>query len=100
VLSWLARRLLIAGGFAASWFLTRDSPLFGLIEMVVATLLLVFIVAVLAYGQRLLRAALRRASANGENAGAPHEVRRKGIGQITPLIGEQLGCFLVPGTFG
>jgi hypothetical protein len=48
VLSWLARRLLIAGGFVASWFLTGDSPQFGLMEMAVATLLLVFIVAVLA----------------------------------------------------
>jgi hypothetical protein len=47
--SWLARGLLIAGGFVASWFMTRDSPQFGLMEMAVATLLLVFIVAVLAF---------------------------------------------------
>ncbi len=47
--SWLARGLLIAAGLVVSWFMTRDSPQFGIMEMAVATLLLVFIVAVLAF---------------------------------------------------
>jgi hypothetical protein len=49
IISWLARGLLIAAGFVASWFMTRDSPQFGLLEMAVALLLVVFIVAVLAF---------------------------------------------------
>jgi hypothetical protein len=49
LVSWLARGLLIAAGFVVSWFMTRDSPQFGLMEMAVATLLIVFIVAVLAF---------------------------------------------------
>jgi hypothetical protein len=47
--SWLARGLLIAAGFVASWFMTRDSPQFGLLEMAVGLLLFIFIVAVLAF---------------------------------------------------
>jgi formate hydrogenlyase subunit 3/multisubunit Na+/H+ antiporter MnhD subunit len=49
IISWLARGLLIAAGFVASWFMTRDSLQFGLLEMAVALLLVVFIVAVLAF---------------------------------------------------
>jgi hypothetical protein len=49
MISWLARGLLIAAAFVASWFMTRDSPQFGLVEMAVATLLLVFIVATLVF---------------------------------------------------
>jgi hypothetical protein len=49
MLSWLARGVLIVAGFVASWFMTRDSPQFGVMEMAVATLLFVLIVAVLAF---------------------------------------------------
>jgi hypothetical protein len=49
IISWLARGLLIAAGFVASWFMTRDTPQFGLLQMAVGLLLLVFIVAVLAF---------------------------------------------------
>ena len=49
IISWLARGLLIAAGFVASWFMTRDSPQFGLLEMAVGLLLFIFIVAVLAF---------------------------------------------------
>jgi len=49
MLGWLARGLIIAAGFVTSWFMTRDSKQFGLVEMAVATLLLVIIVAVLAF---------------------------------------------------
>jgi hypothetical protein len=49
MISWLARGLLIAAGFVTSWFMTKDSPRFGVMEMAVAILLLVFIVAVLAF---------------------------------------------------
>ena len=49
MVSWLARGLLIAAGIVTSWFMTKDSPQFGLMEMAVALLLIVFIVAVLAF---------------------------------------------------
>ncbi len=49
MISWLVRGLLIAGGSVASWFMTRDSPQFGLIQMAVTILLVIFIVAVLAF---------------------------------------------------
>jgi formate hydrogenlyase subunit 3/multisubunit Na+/H+ antiporter MnhD subunit len=46
--AWLVRGLLIVAGFVASWLVTKDSPQFGIMEMAVATLLLIIIVAVLA----------------------------------------------------
>jgi hypothetical protein len=49
MISWLARGLLIVGGSITSWFVTKDSPQFGVIEMAVATLLLALIVAVVAF---------------------------------------------------
>jgi hypothetical protein len=49
MIGWLVRGLLIAGGFVASWFVTRDTPQFGLMQMAVTILLIVFIVAVLAF---------------------------------------------------
>jgi len=47
--SWLTRGVLIAAGFVASWFMTKDTPQFGVMEMAVTTLLIVLIVAVLAF---------------------------------------------------
>jgi hypothetical protein len=46
---WIVRGVLIVAGFVASWLVTKDSPQFGFMEMAVATLLLVIIVAVLAF---------------------------------------------------
>jgi hypothetical protein len=46
---WFVRGLLIVAGFVASWFVTRDSPQFGVMEMAVTILLLILIVAVLAF---------------------------------------------------
>jgi formate hydrogenlyase subunit 3/multisubunit Na+/H+ antiporter MnhD subunit len=48
MIAWLVRGLLIVAGFVASWLVTKDSPQFGIMEMAVATLLLIIIVAVLA----------------------------------------------------
>ncbi len=49
VFSWIFRILLIIVGFIASWFVTRDSPQFGVFEMAVALVLIVLIVAVMAF---------------------------------------------------
>ncbi len=49
MIGWFARALLIAAGFVASWFITSDAPQFGLMQMAVALVLLVFTVAVLVF---------------------------------------------------
>jgi hypothetical protein len=49
MISWVARGLLIAAGFVASWFVTSDAPQFGLMQAAVVLILLVSIVAVLAF---------------------------------------------------
>jgi hypothetical protein len=49
MLSWIVRGLLIAAGFVASWFVARDAPQFGLMQVAVALVLMVFVVAILAF---------------------------------------------------
>ena len=49
MVSWLVRGLLIVAGFVTSWFMTKDSPQFDLMEMAVTLLLIVFTLAVLAF---------------------------------------------------
>jgi len=49
MVAWLVRGLLLVSGFGASWFVTKDSPQFDVMEMAVATLLIVLIVAVMAF---------------------------------------------------
>jgi hypothetical protein len=49
MLGWIARVLLIAAGVVASWFVAKDSPQFGIMQMAVALVLVVLIVWVLAF---------------------------------------------------
>jgi hypothetical protein len=49
MVSWIVRGLLLAAGSVASWFVAKDAPGFGVIQMMVATLLLALIVAVIAF---------------------------------------------------
>jgi type II secretory pathway component PulJ len=49
VISWAVRLLLIAAGTVTSWFVAKDAPGFGVIQMMVATLLLALVVAVIAF---------------------------------------------------
>jgi uncharacterized membrane protein YeaQ/YmgE (transglycosylase-associated protein family) len=49
MLSWILRGFLIAVGFIASWFVAKDAPQFGLMQMAVALGLVVLVVAVLAF---------------------------------------------------
>jgi hypothetical protein len=49
MLGWIARGLLIAAGVVASWFVAKDAPQFGIMQMAVALILVVFIAAVLAF---------------------------------------------------
>jgi protein-S-isoprenylcysteine O-methyltransferase Ste14 len=49
MLNWIVRGLLIVAGVVASWFVTRDSPQFSLMQMAAVLLLIVLIVAILAF---------------------------------------------------
>jgi len=49
MLSWIVRGLLIVAGFVASWFMAKDAPQFGIMQVAVALLLMVLVVAVLAF---------------------------------------------------
>jgi len=49
MIGWIARGLLIVAGFITSWFMTRDSLQFGVMQIAVAALLLALIVAVVAF---------------------------------------------------
>ena len=41
LLSWIFRGFLIAAGFVASWFVAKDAPQFGIMQMVVVLILVV-----------------------------------------------------------
>ena len=49
MLGWAVRGLLIVAGFVTSWFVAKDTPRFGLMQMAVALMLVVLVVFVLAF---------------------------------------------------
>jgi hypothetical protein len=49
MISWAIRGLLIVSGFLASWFVAKDAPQFGIMQMAVTLILIVFIVAIVAF---------------------------------------------------
>jgi len=49
IISWAIRALLIASGFLTSWLVARDAPQFGVMQMAVTLILIVFIVALVAF---------------------------------------------------
>ncbi len=49
---WLIRLIMIPAGVIAGWLVAKDAPNFGIVQLSVALLLLVFIVAVLAFSSR------------------------------------------------
>ena len=49
MVAWIARALLVAGGSVTSWFVAKDAPNFGLLQMAVGLLLLALVVAVIAF---------------------------------------------------
>jgi hypothetical protein len=49
MVAWIARGLLIAGGAVTSWFIAKDAPNFGLVQMAVGLLLLSLVVSVIAF---------------------------------------------------
>ena len=49
MLGWVARGLLIVAGFVVSWFVAKDAPQFGLVQMAAAIILFVLVLWVLAF---------------------------------------------------
>jgi hypothetical protein len=49
MVGWIARGLLILAGLVTSWFVAKDAPNFGVVQGMVAVVLLGVIVAVLAF---------------------------------------------------
>lgn len=49
MISWIVRLLMIVAGAVTGWLVAEDAPNFGLVQMMVALLLLTLIVAVLAF---------------------------------------------------
>jgi len=62
MISWIVRLLLIAAGAIAQWFVAADAPNFGIVQGVVAVLLLALIVFVLAFWPRAWAHRLNRRS--------------------------------------
>lgn len=50
---WLIRLIMIPAGVIAGWLVAKDAPNFGIVQMSVTLVLLVFIVAVLAFSSRV-----------------------------------------------
>jgi len=53
-LLWPADELPSAGGYVASWFASKDTPGFVLIQMMMATFVLAAAVSLIVYGQLLV----------------------------------------------
>ncbi|SCX92717.1 hypothetical protein [Microvirga guangxiensis] len=49
MISWVVRLLLIAASVVTSWFVAKDAVNFGIIQMMVALLLLTLVVAIFAF---------------------------------------------------
>jgi hypothetical protein len=49
MIGWVARGLLIVAGFVVSWFVAKDAPQFGIMQMAAALMLVVLVIAVLAF---------------------------------------------------
>jgi len=49
MLNLIVRFLLLLGGVIAGWFFEKDAPNFGVIQMAIAVLLLVFFIFVIAF---------------------------------------------------
>lgn len=47
--NWIARIVLYAGGVVTGWFIAKDAPNFGVMQMAIGLLVLAIIVAILAF---------------------------------------------------
>jgi hypothetical protein len=60
MIGWIVRALLALGGGVTSLFIARDAPNFGVIQMVMALLLLILVLAVIAFWPERWTASLNR----------------------------------------
>jgi hypothetical protein len=60
MISWIVRGLLAGGGVVTGWFVAEDAPNFGVVQMMMALILLTFVVAVLAFWPERWTVALNR----------------------------------------
>ena len=60
MIGWIVRSLLAVGGVLTSWFIARDAPNFGVIQMVMSLILLTLAVAVIAFWPERWTASLNR----------------------------------------
>jgi hypothetical protein len=49
MVAWIARGLLVAAGSVTSWFVAKDAPNFGLVQIAIGLLLLSLVVSVIAF---------------------------------------------------
>jgi len=49
MLSWIVRLLMIAASFVTGWFVAKDAPIFGVAQVMMTLVLIVLIVAVVAF---------------------------------------------------
>lgn len=76
MIGWIVRVLLLAAGTIAAWFVARDAPNFGVVQGVVAVLLLALAVFVLAFWPFPLgRGRAGRNAAPGSSPDGPQEGR-------------------------
>jgi hypothetical protein len=60
MISWVVRALMVAAGVVTSWFVAKDAPVFGVVQVMVAILLLTLLVAVVAFWPSRWTVALNR----------------------------------------
>jgi hypothetical protein len=71
-LTWPANLLLRLGAFVASWFVSVDTPSFGVIQMMVATLVLAAVLFLIVYLQSLTDPWRSRSAAIDPVSGTEH----------------------------
>ena len=69
MLGWLVRLFSIAGGVIAGWFVGRDAPNYGFLQMVATLLLIVIAVAVIAFWPERWKLRQDRRATHGKEPG-------------------------------
>lgn len=67
ILSWLIRPLLIVAAVIAGWFVAEDAPNFGIVQMVIAVLLIAALVALAAFWETLAEQWKERSKKDAES---------------------------------
>ncbi|MFA5591692.1 MAG: hypothetical protein WC989_00060 [Micavibrio sp.] len=68
MLGWIVRGMLVLGGIAASWFVSRDAHIFPIASFVAGLLLFTLAVALAAYGPEIIRRLRKRLKKGGRDS--------------------------------